>query len=259
MLGFPSRPLTAQPLHVAIDEGTGPTVVLVHGIASSSKSWSHVVPLVSPLYRAVAVDLMGFGESVAPPTAAFTLEEHVAALRATIKARRIRGPISLVGHSLGSLVVARYAAIYRKEVAHVVLVSPPLYPEQQYIDGRADRAVVRSYLRFYRYLRENKSRTQRTVEWARRWVHGPSLSIDEKYWPAFSKSLENCIEMQTTITDIAQISAPVDVVYGSRDQLIPDSSIVRLGRLRHVSVHEVRRADHMVHQSMALEIARVLR
>lgn len=234
-------------------------MLLVHGIASSAASWDHVVPLVTPLYRTVAVDLLGFGDSPAPSTATFTLEEHVRALRATVKALKLRPPLTLVGHSLGSLVIARYAAMHRREISHVVLVSPPLYPETHYLDSAADRAVVRSYLRFYRYLRENKDHTQRSFAWARRWLRGPGLTVDEKYWRAFSMSLENCIEAQTTMTDVAQISSPVDVVYGSRDQLIPESSIERLARLRHVSVHEVPRADHLVRHSMALEIARTLR
>ena len=53
-------------LHVAIDEGEGPIVVLLHGIASSSVTFENLVPLLTPTRRVIAIDLLGFGASPAP-------------------------------------------------------------------------------------------------------------------------------------------------------------------------------------------------
>lgn len=245
-------------LNVAVDEGDGPVVILVHGIASSSRSWAHVVPLLSPLYRVISIDLLGFGNSIAPPDATFTLEEHVAALRATIRSLKIRGQITLVGHSLGAFIISRYAAIYRHDVAQVLLVAPPLYPESEYITEFGAKTVVKSYLKFYKYLRSNKSSTQRNLNWLSRWLPHPLL-IDEQHWNAFALSMEHCIEGQTTVTDIAQITAPVDVIYGARDQIVLESSMRRLSQLQHVTVHEVPKNDHLVRMPIAREIARLIR
>lgn len=250
---------SAPLLHVAVDEGNGPVVILIHGIASSSKSWSRLIPLISPLYRVIAIDLLGFGKSIAPANATFTLEEHVAALRHTIKSLKIRGKVTLIGHSLGGLIISRYAAIYRKEIAHVVLASPPVYAQSHYITERSDRTVVKSYLKFYKYLRSDKSRTQKNLAFIKRILPQHSIMIEERYWKAFALSMEHCIEGQTTLTDIAQITAPVDVVYGAKDQIIVSNSIERLSRLRHVSIHEIPKNDHIVREPMAREIARLIR
>ncbi|MCU1481173.1 MAG: alpha/beta fold hydrolase [Subtercola sp.] len=255
--GWPSR--TAPLLNVALDEGQGPIVVLIHGINSSSESWVNVVPLLSPLYRVIAIDLLGFGKSVAPAEATFTLDEHVAALHATIRSLHLKGRFTLVGHSLGALISSRYAAIYRREIAQVVLVAPPIYANEAYITEFGDRTVVKSYLRAYKFLRSNKEQTMRRAEWLHRFIPVKALLIEERYWGAFALSMEHCIEGQTTITDIAQITVPVEVVYGSRDQVLVGDGIERLARLQHVTVHEVPKNDHFVRPALAREVARVIR
>ena len=104
-------------LHIAGDSGTGPVVVMVHGIASSSSAtFQNLVPLLEPSFRCILIDLLGFGESPAPDDAEYTLEEHVAALAATIATLKLTEPFVLVGHSLGALIAARYAARFRKQV-----------------------------------------------------------------------------------------------------------------------------------------------
>src|SRR6478609_1617094 len=94
------RQTAAPMLNVAVDVGSGPVVILLHGIASSSASWRGVVPLLSPLYRVIAIDLLGFGGSRAAEGATFTLDEHVRALHKTVRSLRLRAPFTLVGHSL---------------------------------------------------------------------------------------------------------------------------------------------------------------
>jgi pimeloyl-ACP methyl ester carboxylesterase len=254
-----TRRLGAAPLlHIALDRGEGPVVILIHGINSSSKSWSHLVPLLEPLYRVIAIDLLGFGDSPAPPGATYTLEEHVASLRATIKSLNLRNAFTLVGHSLGSLIASRYAAVYGREICQLVLVSPPIYAEAVYLSDPSDRAMVKSYLRFYKFLRSDRERTTRRLAFLDRILPGPGIVIDERYWRPFALSMEHCIEGQTTLTDIAQVPANVEVLYGERDRIVLEESMERLARLQQVSVHRVPKSEHSVLRPMALQIARVI-
>ena len=94
-------------LHVATDAGTGSPVVMIHGIASSSVTFERLIPLVEPYHRVIAIDLLGFGESPAPDDAAYTIDEHVAALARTLRELRLREPFVLVGHSMGALIARR--------------------------------------------------------------------------------------------------------------------------------------------------------
>ena len=246
-------------LNVAVDVGTGPVVVLLHGIASSSSSWRSLVPLLTPLYRVIAIDVLGFGGSRAPAGSTFTLDEHVRALRKTIRSLHLRGSYTLVGHSLGALISSRCAAVHRREIAQLILVAPPLYPELRYLDEFAHRLRVGGYLWFYRLVRGNRLAITRTAGRFSRWMPNGALKLDDESWVAFSKSMEHCIETQTTTTDLAQVSAPVDIVYGSRDQVIVPGPLERLGTMHHVQVHEVLHADHLMREPIAREIARLIR
>jgi len=145
-------------LHVAGDEGDGPVVVLVHGIASSSVTFQNLVPLLEPTHRVISIDILGFGRSPVPPDADYTIEEHVASLHATLRALKVREFV-LVGHSLGSLIVSRYAADHPAGITRLVLVGPPVYGSPNEIGDRRVRSRVSAYLRAYEFLRANKEFT----------------------------------------------------------------------------------------------------
>ena len=50
------------------EQGEGPTVVLCHGFPELAYSWRHQLPsLAAAGYRAVAVDMRGYGDSSRPP------------------------------------------------------------------------------------------------------------------------------------------------------------------------------------------------
>lgn len=118
-------------LHIAEERGEVPTVLLLHGIASSSVTFHHVIPLLERTHRCIAIDLLGFGESPAPEWADYTLADHVAASERTVASLRLREPFTVVGHSMGALIGARYAARRQKRVAKLVMVSPPRILEGQ--------------------------------------------------------------------------------------------------------------------------------
>ncbi|TPX04432.1 alpha/beta hydrolase, partial [Schumannella luteola] len=150
-------------LHVADDRGAGPVVVLIHGIASSSVTFENLVPLLEQGFRCISIDLLGFGGSPVPPDCEYRLEDHEAALARTIRRLRLRGSFTLVGHSMGGLIAARYAARNPGRVSRLMLVSPPIYLDPRELSDDRDRTVQDLYLRAYRFLRENEAFTLRNA------------------------------------------------------------------------------------------------
>ncbi|MCU1481493.1 MAG: alpha/beta hydrolase [Subtercola sp.] len=218
----PKAPL----LHVAVDEGSGPPVILVHGIASSSATFHYVIPLIEAGHRVIAIDILGFGESPRPPDAEYTMHEHVDALAATIHSLHLREPFVLVGHSLGCLITSRFASTHAKVVTHLVLVSPPIYLNPMEIGDPKLRKRVSGYLKIYDYL-----------------------------LVPFVKSMQHCIEVQTIISDLAHVEVPIDVVYGRFDEFIAPGSIAIIEKMRGVTVHMVQAADHMIRMPLARVVA----
>lgn len=253
------RRSAAPLLHVASDVGTGPTVVLVHGIASSSVTFHNLVPLLEQRFRCVSIDILGFGRSPAPEGAEYTLEEHVAALLATIRAIKLQGPVIVVGHSLGSLISARLAAEHPHLVSRLVLVSPPVYLPPTALGVKRSRLENDLYLRAYDYIRANKGFTLANARVIARLLPVKGMfEISEKSWVPFVKSMEHCIESQTVISDIARVMAPVDVVYGALDEFIPHGGLDIVSRLRGVTMHKVEASTHIIRPRLAKEIANVV-
>jgi cis-3-alkyl-4-acyloxetan-2-one decarboxylase len=243
-------------LHVASDRGIGPTVVLIHGVASSSVTFQNVLPLVEGAHRCITIDLLGFGGSPIPEGAEYTLAEHVAAISRTIDSLKLRATFTLVGHSMGALIAARYAARTPRKVDKVVLVSPPIYLSPDELSGASDRLVMDFYLKAYRYIRANKDFTIRHAEFVERLMPIPkAMDINERTWDPFVKSLEHAIESQTTLSDIAAVRAPIEMVFGSLDEFQSDGVMKIVSRMSGVTVHRVRGSDHLIGKRLARVVA----
>jgi pimeloyl-ACP methyl ester carboxylesterase len=96
----------------------------------------------------------------APPKPAFTLEEHVAAVAATVRSLGIRKPFILVGHSLGALISARFAAVHPDRVSRVILVAPPVYLPSDTVVDPLERLQMDAYYKLYDYMRSNRTFTK---------------------------------------------------------------------------------------------------
>ncbi len=230
--------------------------MMVHGIASSSVTFERLVPLVEPHHHVVAIDLLGFGESPTPEDGEYTIGEHVAALAHTVRMLRLREPFVLVGHSLGALIATRYAAEHSTKVSKLILVSPPIYLPADTIGAASGRTAMGMYYRAYEYLRENKDFTIRAAaRLARLSPIKNLLDVSERNWRAFTLSLQNSIETQTTLSDLAEVRVPIHLVYGSLDPLLAPAGLKIAEQLRNVTSHRVDGGDHVIRPRMARVIA----
>ena len=84
------------------------------------------------------------------------------------------------------------------------------------------------------------------------------LEVTEDNWRAFALSLEQCIESQTTVTDLAQVKAPIDLIYGSRDPFLAPAGLRVVERMRGVTTTKVDGADHVIRPDLADQIARIV-
>jgi hypothetical protein len=81
------------------------------------------------------------------------------------------------------------------------------------------------------------------------------FEITEKNWDPFVKSLENCIEQQTIVSDLARVRVPVEVIYGALDAFIAPGSLAVIETMRHVSMHRVEANDHIIRKRLARVVA----
>jgi pimeloyl-ACP methyl ester carboxylesterase len=112
-----------------IEQGQGPTVVLLHGNGVTSNDFvlSGVIEALSGRYRVIAFDRPGFGYSERPSETVWTPEAQATLLYDALHALHVEQPI-VVGHSWGTLVTLAMALAYPHYVRAVGLIGGYYYP-----------------------------------------------------------------------------------------------------------------------------------
>jgi pimeloyl-ACP methyl ester carboxylesterase len=101
--------------------GSGPVMVLVHGITSTSATWGKVLPYLAEHFTVIAPDLLGHGES-AKPRGDYSLGAYASGIRDLLIALGHQRA-TVVGHSLGGGVAMQLAYQFPDHCERLVLVS----------------------------------------------------------------------------------------------------------------------------------------
>lgn len=123
-------PLAVQEVGPAGGGDADLTVVLVHGFANDSRAWHFqrrdLPELTDPRVRLVLYDQRSHGRSGSSPKKTSTIEQLGKDLDAVLRATVRNGPIVLVGHSMGGMVVMALAEqrpeLFRDRVCAVALI-----------------------------------------------------------------------------------------------------------------------------------------
>ena len=101
--------------------GSGPPVVLIHGMLNSSYHWQAVAELLAPHHTVIAPDLIGHGDSAAP-RGDYSLGAHAASIRDLLAAIGVERA-TIVGHSLGGGVAMQFFYQFPHRVERLALIS----------------------------------------------------------------------------------------------------------------------------------------
>ncbi len=100
--------------------GHGPTVILLHGYAETSRMWKPIIPLLAEKFTVIAPDLPGTGDSAIPATG---LDMKTSAIRIHTLVRSLGvEKARVVGHDIGLMVAYAYAALFPAEVEKLVVM-----------------------------------------------------------------------------------------------------------------------------------------
>jgi pimeloyl-ACP methyl ester carboxylesterase len=100
--------------------GSGPVLVMIHGIAGSSGTWVPVMPLLAERFTVIAPDLLGHGES-AKPRGDYSLGAYASGIRDLLGVLG-HDRATVVGHSLGGGVAMQLAYQFPQMAERLVLV-----------------------------------------------------------------------------------------------------------------------------------------
>ncbi len=109
----------------------GPSVVLVHGFSVPMFIWEPTfLALTEAGFRVLRFDLFGRGYSDRPDTK-YDIEFFNRQLSELVKKIDLRTPVSLIGLSMGGLIVLNYVNRFRRKVDNLILIDPAGFPIPQ--------------------------------------------------------------------------------------------------------------------------------
>jgi pimeloyl-ACP methyl ester carboxylesterase len=130
------------------EEGSGPTVVLVHGSPADSRAWNRVVPFLKDRFRLVMPDLPGYGAS--DPVTDQPKGRAALMGRAVVRLVEHVGPVAVVaGHSYGGLVALQAALQAKSGTMGRLVVLEPIFIRGLQLLGDPALAVASAYFDDY--------------------------------------------------------------------------------------------------------------
>lgn len=123
-----------QKIHY-VEAGTGPTVILLHGLGGSTQVWNFNIAPLAEKYHVVVPDQIGFGKSD-KPLVNYRIRTYVDFLDQFCKQLKIERA-SLVGNSMGGWIAAAYTAAFPDRVDKLVLVDAAGHAPPKDLDTRS--------------------------------------------------------------------------------------------------------------------------
>lgn len=214
-------------------------LVLLHGWMDVSASFQFMVDALAQTHYIVAPDWRGFGLSTSGGVDCFWFPDYLADLDALLDQLAPKGPVNLVGHSMGGNVAMLYAGVRPARVRRLVNLEgfglPPTKAEQagprfaswmdQLREARQGQRVMRSYASIQevaqRLQRNNPRLTSEQADWlAPHWAsQGADGNWEIMGEPAHKITSAMLYRVDETLAIHSAISAPTLMVNADSDSL----------------------------------------
>lgn len=223
-----------------VDIGSGPPVVLIHGLGGNWQSWLENIPALAQRHRVIALDLPGFGHSPMP-VEPISISGYGRCIDALLDELGIASA-ALVGNSMGGFVAAEVAVSLAARADRLVLVAAAvLWNERRRARPLVTlEKVTRGYgaWLFGRWELAHRRPRLRGFALSSAGIRHPLRLPPELAWeimcgtgaPGFSDGLATLFAYRLR-PRLAEIDCPTLVVWGRNDPLVPVSHAADYQRL----------------------------
>lgn len=251
--------LTKETIHVPVGtantriridayDGSGPAMILMHGITSSGKDFQPVLRDLMTMCRPFVMDLRGHGGSD-KPASGYHYRDYVADLTTGIAALELDRPIVL-GHSLGGIIAMYWAAQHPDVARALIIEDSPLRSGEDFrsaFDGwLALNAMPAPDLRAW-YAAKNPA-------WSDAILDARTAAMTGTVRAAITELMQASMASDGIDSSpaLSQITEPVlylhgDIEYGS--MVHPEDVDDLPNRIRDVTVQRVPGSGHTIHRS----------
>lgn len=242
---------------IAIEQtGSGPPVILVHGLGGTANVWQPQVQTLSASHRVVRFDLEGSGRS--PAVGSLSIARWLANIE-TVMAQLDIARAAFVGHSLGTLIVQHFATTHPQRVERLALIGVNRAPEdarRQTVRDRATKVRQHGMLSIADAVLKAALSTQ-TQEQKPEVVACVRELLMRQDAEGYALSCEAVAE--SVGADLAKIQCPVLLVAGMQDTVSPPAVAQGMAaELRQATVVVLEGAGHWLTLEKPFEVTRLL-
>lgn len=234
------------------ETGSGPPLVLLHGIGMSHAAWNAVTPCLSQARRVIAFDIAGFGSTPPLPGGTLpTIHNLVEGLARSIHAMGITSPVDIAGNSLGGAMAIEAA---RRGIARSVVAISPIGLWRDH-PAHHVKYVFRG-LRFAARRAPRLLKATLQVPFLRELALAVPVSSGSAGMPGAdavravddlggSPAFDETFELTRKPLSATSITVPVTVAFGDRDWILTKGSRRRNGLPSHTRWVEKHRWGHV--------------
>lgn len=228
------------------------TLVLLHGVGTSSSTWFYLYPMMIQKYSVVAVDLPGFGFStVSHPRGFLLLQDHLSVVEQCIEQLGLPQCI-LIGHSLGGWIATHYALRNLDRVRGLILVNPA--------GIRTDNVEELRNMFSARSVEDVRRLMNRL--WHRYpWYFKPFLpsiknELIERRVPEFVQSIR---EEDFLNEELQNLTMAVHLIWGAEDRLLSERTVRVFGQsVQRLETEYIRQCGHVPQLERPKELKSIL-
>lgn len=251
---------TAPEVEVAIHawSGTGPRVLLIHGIGSSGADFNPVIEGLRQFCKPYVLDLRGHGASD-KPDAGYHYSDYVGDLEAVLSQLQLERPI-ILGHSLGGIITLMWAAKHPDIARAIIIEDSPLRSGSDFKEA------------FDGWLTLNSLPHEVAMAWyADKNPHWSDQLVQQRAFDMVNTAREAILELQASslanegldsVEGLSAITAPLLFLQGdggSGSMVHPEDLAHLQQEIPHMGVKQFPGASHTIHRSHPTEWLEVVR
>ncbi|SDH84020.1 alpha/beta fold hydrolase [Alteribacillus bidgolensis] len=230
-----------------LKEGSGPPLVLLHGMGNNAKSWIHQMEYFKNHYTVIAWDAPGYGNSSDPNEVFQNFSQFTDCLKQFLDQLNL-DKIFLLGHSMGAAVAIDFATRFPNIVDKLVIAAPTRgsagLTEEENVKKRNQRHHLIDYTSSDEIARTrvpsllSPSASESVTKYAE--------EIMSEVRPAGYKSVSNSLFHLNQMDDYSKILMPTLIICGNDDQVTPVSeSEIIVQNITNGKLEIIQKAGHL--------------